>query len=178
MMYLNDESLTFNYMEDDEIQILELPYKGDNLSMILMLPKENNISILESQFNWNQTQERLSHMTKESVRITIPKFTFETEYSLKEVLQSMGMQQPFTMDADFSGMNGNKDLYIDKVLHNAFVQVDEVGTEAAAATTVHISLTSLPPPEIEFTADHPFIFFIQHNQTGNILFLGKIMNPQ
>jgi serpin B len=178
MMSLNDEKITFNYTEDDDVQILELPYKGENLSMILLLPKENNVSSLENQLSWSKIDEWLQSMSEQSVNIKIPKFTFETEYSLKETLQSMGMQDPFSMDADFSGIDGRKDLFIDKVLHNAFIQVDETGTEAAAATTVHIALTSIPPSNIEFHADHPFLFLIQQTQTGNILFLGKVTHPQ
>ena len=178
MMQMNDESITFNYMENNDTQFLELPYKGDNLSMLFLLPKDNDITSLEQQLSWSILHEWTQSMSKNSVNIKIPKFTFETKYSLKEPLKSMGMVNPFTSSADFSGMNGYKNLFIDKVLHNAFIQVDETGTEAAAATTVTMVLTSMPPSEIVFHADHPFLFFIQHNQTGNILFMGKVTNPE
>ena len=116
-------------------------------------------------------------LTAPAVEVFLPKFTLETEYSLKQALMDMGMKVPFTEEADFSGMNGNKDLQIEKVIHKAFVEVKEEGTEAAAATSVHMTLTSAPD-SVTFNANHPFIFLIQHESTGNILFMGKICNPE
>ena len=89
----------------------------------------------------------------------------------------MGMSIPFTFDADFSGMNGKQDLYIEKIMHKAFIEVNEKGTEAAGATSVNMVLTSVPDG-IVFNANHPFTFMIQHKETGTILFMGKIINPQ
>ena len=110
--------------------------------------------------------------------IYIPKFTFETKYFMKDVLIEMGMPTAFSMNADFSGMDGTRLLYIDFVIHQAFVEVNEEGTEAAAATAVGMKLTAMPEPDYKiFRADHPFIFIIQERETGNILFLGKVVDP-
>ena len=98
---------------------------------------------------------------------------------MKQTLASMGMPLAFSNGADFSGMTGKRDLFIDDVIHEAFVSVDEAGTEAAAATAVVMKLTSAPiGPPVEFTVDHPFIFLIRDIETGTILFVGRVMNPQ
>lgn len=179
MMHLDEEDVTFNYTETDELQLIELPYDGNNVSMVILLPKENNISTVEANLNWNKFSTWTEAFQKKQVKIILPKFKLETEYDLGNHLIEMGMEKPFTPSADFSGMDGRKDLFIGKVLHNGFVQVDEIGTEAAAATTVHMKLTSIPPSdELVFNADHPFLFFIRHKQTENILFMGKVTNPE
>lgn len=178
MMTFSKSDLEFNYTETDDLQILELPYKGDKLSMIILLPKENNISIVEKILNRDNLSKWVNSMTKREVKVILPKFKLETEYSLKNYLMNMGMIIPFsTAKADFSGMTGRKDLFIEKVKHKAFIEVNEEGTEAAAATSVHMSLTAVGPEPIEFNADHPFVFLIIHKETGVILFMGKLMNP-
>ena len=109
--------------------------------------------------------------------IFLPKFEFETKYFMKDTLSVMGMPTAFTWPgADFSGMDGTQNLYISQVIHQAFVKVDEEGTEAAAATAVVIKITGVRPSNI-FRADHPFIFIIQQKDTGNILFLGRVVDP-
>lgn len=172
MMRLSD--IEFNYTETGDLQILKLPYKGNDLSMIIVLPKENNVSIAESTLsavnlaNWNSSLRDIE------IQVNIPKFKFETEYNLNDILMDMGMIDAFTGAADFSGMGGTKNLLISGVLHKAFVEVNEEGTEAAAATSVIV--TAKYVPDI-FNADHPFVFLIQHEETGAILFMGKAMNP-
>ncbi len=166
----------FNYTETDDLQILELPYNGDDVSMLIVLPKENNISIAEQAINPETVTEWRNSFVVSDLDVSIPKFKLETEYDLKDYLKKMGMIISFTTDADFSGMTGNKDLYIGKVTHKAFVEVNEEGTEAAAATSVHMVLTAIPEV-ISFNADHPFIFLIQHKETGTILFMGRIVDP-
>ncbi len=107
----------------------------------------------------------------------MPKFEFESEFRLKETLSAMGMPVAFSSSADFSEMTGNRELFIQEVIHKAFVSVDEAGTEAAAATAV-IMPTAMPPSElVEFTIDRPFIFLIRDIETGTILFVGRVMNP-
>jgi len=113
----------------------------------------------------------------QQVNLTMPKFEFESEFSLKKILTAMGMPVAFSADADFSGMTGNRDLFIDDVLHKAFVSVDEAGTEAAAATAVIMTLTAVPAPPVEVTVDRPFIFLIRDIETGAILFVGRVVNP-
>jgi serpin B len=121
----------------------------------------------------------LNNLHEQEVEIYLPKFKIEYGMSLTNNLKDMGMKSAFTPDfADFSGMDGTRYLYISDVLHKAFVNVDEEGTEAAAATAVGIHLTSLPPPLPVFRADHPFIFLIRDNSTGSILFMGRISNPK
>ncbi|MFO8078120.1 MAG: serpin family protein [Thermoplasmatota archaeon] len=179
MMQLDDDDISFNYTETDDFQMLELPYDGNNVSMIVLLPKENNISTIEQQISWENISDWEQTFQEKQVKVILPKFEMETTYNLGQHLIEMGMQIPFTTNADFSGMDGRRDLFIGKVLHNAFVKVDETGTEAAAATTVHMELTAIPPSDqLVFNADHPFLFFIQHKQTNNILFMGKITNPE
>jgi serpin B len=177
MMRVARPDLSFRYYETDELQILELPYKGDNLSMMIILPKENNISEVEGMMTYDNLMSWRNSLAATAVEVFLPKFTLETEYNLKQVLVDMGMNIPFTDEADFSGMNGNKELHIEKVIHKAFVEVTEEGTEAAGATSVHMVLTSTPN-SVTFNANHPFIFLIQHESTGNILFMGKMCNPE
>jgi serpin B len=177
MMSRTDKNATFNYTETDKLQILEMPYSGNDTSMLVLLPKENetldsaNLS-LENLAAWR------NNLTKQRVDVYFPKFKFETKYFMKETLSDMGMPTAFSDAADFSGMTGKKDLFISFVIHQAFVEVDEKGTEAAAATAVIVEVTSAGPQEIPvFRADHPFIFVIQQKDTGNILFFGRVMDP-
>ncbi|MGM0401947.1 MAG: serpin family protein, partial [Chloroflexota bacterium] len=115
-------------------------------------------------------------MTRTSVNITMPKLSYEWDTSLKDTLEAMGMPAAFDAGADFSGMTGSPDLFIDDVVHKAFVAVDEEGTEAAAATGV-VMAESAPLSPVEFTADHPFIFLIRDRETETILFVGRVMDP-
>jgi len=176
-MVLKESENSFNYSETEDMQILELPYKGDDVSMIVILPKENNITLVEEKLYNNNWQSWLDSMYQTNVNIFLPKFTFKTEYNLKDLLIDMGLDIAFSPYADFSGMNGLGGLFIEKVLHKAFVEVNEEGSEAAAATTVHMTLTAMPEPTKVFDADHPFIFLIQHKETDTILFMGSVENP-
>lgn len=177
-MVLTGSEESFNYSETDDLQILELPYKGDAVSMIIILPKENNISSVEQMLNNENLATWMDSMYPTVVDIYLPKFTHKTEYNLKEMLIAMGMDIAFSPDADFSGMNGYGDLFIEKVLHKAFIEVNEKGTEAAAATTVHILERATPEQPKVFDANHPFIYLIQHKETETILFMGKVVDPQ
>ena len=177
-MVLTGSEESFNYGETDDLQILELPYKGDAVSMIIILPKENNISSVDQILNNENLATWMDSMYPTDVDIYLPKFTYKTEYNLKEMLMAMGMDISFTPGADFSGMNGYGGLFIEKVLHKAFVEVNEEGTEAAAATTVHVMESSISEPPKVFDADHPFLYLIQHKETGTILFMGKVVDPQ
>jgi len=177
-MALTGSEKSFNYTETDDLQILELPYKGDAVSMIIILPKENNISSVEQMLNNENLATWMDSMYPTDVDIYLPKFTFKTEYNLKEMLIAMGMDIAFRSDADFSVMNGYGGLFIEKVLHKAFIEVNEKGTEAAAATTVHILERTAPEPPKIFDANHPFLYLIQHKETETILFMGKVVDPQ
>jgi serpin B len=177
-MVLTGSEESFNYTETDDLQILELPYKGDAVSMIILLPKENNISSVEQMLNNENLAIWMDSMYPTDVDIYLPKFTYKTEYNLKEMLIAMGMDIAFSYNADFSGMNGFGGLFIDKVLHKAFVEVNEEGTEAAAATTVHVMESAMPGEPKVLDVDHPFLYLIQHKETGTILFMGKVVDPQ
>jgi len=175
MMNMDPEKAKFNYAKTEDLQILELPYKGDEVSMLVLLPKESLDSI-ESSLTAEKLEEYKSLMKETKLGLILfPKFEFGEKYFMKDVLSKLGMSTAFSDAADFSGMTGKKDLYIDFVIHQSYIKVDEKGTEAAAATGVGMKLVSMP--ENVFMADHPFIFIIQEKDTGNILFLGRIINP-
>ncbi|MFH1895021.1 MAG: serpin family protein [archaeon] len=181
MMSLKKGEEEFNYGETEELQIIEMPYKGKEISMIVLLPK-NSLQETESMLSPEKLDEWKKLMHKKDVYVYFPKFTFETEYSLNEKLAEMGMPTAFSENnADFTGMfdstKTTENLFISQVIHKAFVKVDEEGTEAAAATAVVMGATSAMPDFTEFRADHPFIFLIQENSTGSILFIGKVADP-
>ena len=178
MMRRTDEEATFNYVENDKLQILEMPYSGEELSMLILLPKDDNLKGLENSITVDQLSKWKKDLEEQRVKIFIPKFKFETKSFMAKTLKEMGMPVAFSDSADFSGMTGKKDLKIDEVIHQAFVEVNEEGTEAAAATAVIMAAGLSKEPKIPvFRADHPFIFLIQENNTGNILFMGRVVNP-
>ena len=178
MMQPTSQKSTFNYTQNKDLQILEMPYAGEDLSMLILLPLDDDIEVLENSFTIEKLTEWKKSLRRRKVNIYIPKFKFETKYFMKNTLSDLGMPTAFTNSADFSGMTGTKDLKIDKVIHQAFIEVNEEGTEAAAATGIGVGMkTSMPPPTPIFKADHPFIFIIQQNETGNILFMGRVNNP-
>lgn len=177
MMYQTDR---FGYAEDDDVQVLELPYTGDDLSMVILLPKEKGgIGEIEKMLTVEKLDGWLADLRKRNVVVAVPRFKMTREFSLGNVLKSMGMPLAFSGQADFSGMTGSRDLFISAVIHKAFVEVNEEGTEAAAATAVTMMRTAIPArPDPVFRADHPFIFMIRDVNSGAILFLGRVMNPQ
>ncbi len=170
------------YMENDMLSMLELPYSEDKMSMVFILPKEKDgIADLEKNFNYKNYNSWYKNMYSQKVIIGIPKFKIDFYVDLSKVLEAMGMEESFSDNADFSGITGYKDLKIDKVVHKAFIEVNESGTEAAAATAVIMiekSSTANPKPPTRFIADHPFIYLIKDNKTGAILFMGKVVNPK
>ncbi|CEG12416.1 Uncharacterized serpin-like protein MA_3388 (modular protein) [groundwater metagenome] len=179
MMYMKPDKDIFNYIETDKLQILELPYKGDKISMLILLPKENYTL---DDIKENLTSENFENLKKQMHEtkldeIYIPKFKFETKYFMEKTLRDMGMPTAFSIDADFSGMTGKGDLFISAVIHQAFVDVNEEGTEAAAATGVVMMKGAAVMQLKIFKADHPFIFIIQDKEKGNILFLGRVSDP-
>jgi len=178
MMNMEPDKARFNYADTGNLQILELPYKGDKISMLILLPKKN-LKAIESNLTAEKLNEYKSQMKETKLEaISFPKFEFDTKYFLKDTLKALGMPTAFSSPkADFSGMTGKKNLFIDFVIHQAYVKVDEKGTEAAAATAVGMTMSAVRVPRNVFRADHPFIFVIQEKNTGNILFLGRVVNP-
>jgi len=168
---------SFGYTEGEGYQAVELLYDGGELSMVILLPEAGNFQAFEEGLQAQQICDVISGLQPTEVALTMPKFEFDSEFSLKDTLAGMGMPIAFSSDADFSGMTGNPELFISDVVHKAFVAVDEAGTEAAAATAVIMKLTAVPEPPVEVTLDHPFIFLIRDIETGAILFVGRVMNP-
>ncbi|XP_070261920.1 leukocyte elastase inhibitor-like [Myotis yumanensis] len=185
MMY-QKSTFPFGYIEDLKCRVLELPYQGWDLSMVILLPDDiedeaTGLKKIEEQL----TLEKLHEWTKPEnlrsikVNVHLPRFKLEESYNLNSHLVSLGIEDLFNSKADLSGMSRARDLFISKIIHKSFVEVNEEGTEAAAAATALIAFgCALMPKTVEnFVADHPFIFFIRHNPSTNILFLGRLSSP-
>ena len=175
MMY---EQESFNYGSGDGYQVVELPYDGNELTMVILLPDQGEFDSFESTLTGQSVTGIIQGMKNQTVQLSMPKFTIEQSFGLKGALTALGMGDAFTPDlADFSGMDGKKDLYIQDVVHKAFIAVDEAGTEAAAASGVIVGTTSMPSDIVKLEINRPFIYLIRDVQTGSILFLGRVMNP-
>ncbi|MDE2816615.1 MAG: serpin family protein [Chloroflexota bacterium] len=175
----------FSYAAGDGYQVVDLPYAGFALSMIIMLPDKGQFAAFEASLDAALVDRIVANFGERLVELDLPKFTYESQFRLGETLRSMGMSDAFASDAaDFSGMDGKsclagdpECLYIREVVHKAFVSVDEKGTEAAAATAVVMQTESAPPPRVKVTVDRPFIFLIRDRATGSILFVGRVTHP-
>jgi serpin B len=176
-MMKTGQDVSFRYLKEDGYQVVELPYIGNQVSMLVVVPDQGKFEEIENRFSIEELNRILDGLSYSPVALTFPKFEFETEISLAGTLSIMGMPTAFSDVADFSGMTGAKDLFISDVFHKAFVSVDEEGTEAAAATAVEMSLTSMPESPIELTVDRPFLFLIREHETGTVLFMGRVVNP-
>jgi serpin B len=168
---------SYAYYQGDGFQVVALPYVGGQVSMLVIIPDEGTFKEFEAGFSSEQLDEIVSKMTYSPIALKFPKFEFESEISLAQTLAAMGMPEAVSTAADFSGMTGDKDLFISDVFHKAFVGVDEEGTEAAAATAVIMSLTSAPMDPLQLTVDRPFLFAIREHQTNSILFMGRLVSP-
>lgn len=167
----------FNVYQGDGLSLLELPYQGNDFSMLVILPNEDrSIGEIEKGLSVDHLNEYISKLAEKEVRLMLPKFKFDAEYQLKPVLSNMGMPIAFSNTANFSRMSRSNDLKVDEIFHKAFVEVSEEGTEAAAATAVVIVLKSISLT-VDFFANRPFIFIIRENTDGNILFMGRVTNP-
>jgi serpin B len=177
-MLSTEQQKTLSYVAGDGWQAVALPYKGGLTGMVIIVPDAGNFETFESTLTAERYNEILAAMQVQEVILSMPKFTFETQFELKDILGGMGMVDAFDPNAaDFSGIDGQNDLYISDAIHKAFVAVDEKGTEAAAATVV-VMMTSLMPEGIELTIDRPFFFFIRDVPSGTILFLGRVVDPR
>ena len=173
-----DQEATVKYAEVDDLQILGLLYRGDSLSMLALLPKEiDGLEQLEDSLSAENLDSWRSHLSETKVHIFLPKFRVTCEFRLDKTLQAMGMVDAFILGkADFAGMTGTHELFISAVIHKAYVDVNEEGTEAAAATGAILAPGRFAEPPT-FRADHPFLFLIQENKTGSILFMGRVTDP-
>jgi serpin B len=173
---------SFGYVDRGALQLLEIPYYREELSMILFLPKSvDGLPRLEQSMTPTNMEDLLSRLRPVSeVIVSLPRFKVTSQYDLNEPLGQMGMQMAFDpARADFSGMTGNRDFSLSDVVHKAFVDVNEEGTEAAAATGVvsrHMALGPSSQPPI-FRADHPYLFLIRDKRSGGILFMGRVADP-
>lgn len=174
----------FNYFDGTTFRALEIPYKSDELSMIVLLPNDvGGLAALEQSMTAENTRQWLSQLRPvQKVILTLPRFKMTQQFGLAGTLRAMGMGTAFDENtADFSGMIGDRKpgLFISAVIHKAYVDVNEEGTEAAAATgiTMHAAAAMRPQPPVVFRADHPFVFMIRDNRSEAILFMGRVENP-
>lgn len=172
----------FRYAEDDDVQVLELTYGKNDLAMRVFLPRKvDGLAAFEQQMTAQRIAGTVSGLQEQDVIVSLPRVTMESQFSLADTLQAMGMKLAFDPDrADFKGMTTAEQLFISAVIHKAFVKVDEEGTEAAAATAVGMRANAMPvrrPKPKEFKADHPFVFEIVHQPTGAVLFMGRMAAP-
>jgi serpin B len=176
---LMSQRRTFNYYSNEQIQYLRLPYKQGDFCMDIILPKAaDGLSDLEATLKSEDLNDWPRRARPTDVQVFLPRFKMDLSFSMKQTLEAMGMPRAFSGSAEFGGMTSNADLQISEVFHKAFVEVDEKGTEAAAATGAVIALASARPTEpIVFRADRPFLMLLRHQPTGLILFLGRVTKP-
>lgn len=174
------QTASFGYAEGDGYQAVELPYDKNELSMVILLPQAGKFQTFESMLGASHAAALVQDLKRKPVDLTMPKFKFDSSFTLADALQAMGMRDAFTYGpANFSGMDGTRNLFISQVIHKAFVAVDEQGTEAAAATAVIVAAgAAIPEPPVTVTIDRPFVFLIRDIQSGAILFVGRVVNPK
>jgi serpin B len=179
--FMHRES-SFSYFDGGTFQLLEIPYKSKELSLVVLLPKDRSgLPALEQSLTASNTQQWLSQVVqRDKVIVALPKFKSTQQFELGGTLGAMGMAQAFSGSADFSGMTGKRDFAISEVIHKAYIDVNEEGTEAAAATAVGFRALAMRGPVEQppvFRADHPFIFLIRDNRSSSILFMGRMADP-
>jgi len=169
---------SFPYATGDGWQAVELPYVGEELAMVFLVPEAGRFAEVEGLLGGGLLDEVVAGLEGVEVRLALPKFEFRFKASVADLLKAMGMPTAFDPNAaDFSGMSAEDALFISDVIHEAFIKVDEEGTEAAAATAVIMDLTSAPIEVVDLTIDRPFLFSLYDRETGEILFLGRVLNP-
>lgn len=170
---------TYAYKSTAQYEVIDLPYQGGGESMIIIMPIVDEFEKLEKELNAFTLKEITSDLKPQKIDLTMPQFSLQSSFALRDVLIELGMLNAFApLSANFSGIDGTRDLYIDKLEHKTFINVDENGTEAAAASGAAVGLTAMDEnPSIPVVINHPFIFVIQDNETGLILFIGRVLNP-
>ena len=180
MMRQDDEGAWFYYLETGGLQVLQMPYAGGRLSMMILLPHDQDIASLERTLSSEDLNQWRDSLEERRVDVYLPRFKLKANYFLPEILADLGMPTAFSEMADFTGISPDRPLFISQVIHQAYVDVNEQGTEAAAATAVEMaeSAAGSEEPEIPvFRADHPFLILIADDETGCILFLGRVSDP-
>ncbi len=168
---------SFNYVQGDGYQAVELPYEEGQLSMLVLIPDEGRFEAFENSLDLSLVDDVIAGLYSQTLILALPKFQFDSSFGLKQALSAMGMQQAFSDVADFSGITGGRDLFISDVIHKAYVSVNEAGTEAAAASAVIMVASGMPSEPLTLSINRPFIFLIRDIPTGSILFIGRVMNP-
>ncbi|MCK5097647.1 MAG: serpin family protein, partial [Desulfobacteraceae bacterium] len=168
---------SFRYYAEKSFQMIELPYSQSDLSMMVLLPdKDLDFSVFETSLNACFFKENIKNLKKQKIQLSLPKFSFSTPYTMSGILKKMGMTDAFTRRADFSRIDGTRNLYISEIFHKAFIQVNEKGTQASAGSGAVMGLGGISSNPL-FIADHPFIFFIFDRFSNTILFMGRVTNP-
>lgn len=174
----------YSYYDGGTFQALKLPYAGDEISMVVLLPKDKEgLAALEKSFTTGAASDWIRKLEPvDKVILTLPRFTMTQQFELSSALGAMGLSQAFSDSADFSGMTGKPDFAISAAIHKAFIDVNEQGTEAAAATSIVMRATAMrrevpEPPPIVFRADHPFLIILLDARSGSMLFLGRVADP-
>lgn len=171
-------SQQFGSFQGDGFTAVELPYAGNQVSMFLLVPDTGKFEEFEQNLTATQWEKIRQQIQPSQVKLSMPRFTFISDYNMNETLIKLGMTDAFNPNAaDFSGMDGTRSLYIQRVQHKAFIKLDEKGTEAAAATAVVVRKMSMPSQQVEIKVDRPFLFLIQDKPSGAILFVGRVLNP-
>jgi serine protease inhibitor len=175
-----NNSVSSWYYEDQYCEIIDIPYSKKEISLLIILPKSyKKTKKLEKKLNYEYYLNYIENKSRKRIQLALPKFKIESEFDLNESLNQLGIKEAFTMSADFSGITKDEKLYISKVIHKANIELDEEGTEAAAATAVVMRKTTAMTIEdvVEFKANRPFIYLIRNNKTNTIYFIGKVLNP-
>jgi serpin B len=165
-----------SYARDSGYQAAAIPYDGQELSMVIILPDRGTLASFEKALDAAKLAEILGRLQSTAVHLSLPRFKIDYKLELVQVLKALGMVDAFSMKADFSGINGKRDLYVSGAFHKAFIEVDETGTEAAAATAAVVTLKGSVAGET-LKADRPFIFLIRDDETGAVLFIGRVVDP-
>jgi serpin B len=172
------QTLTARYARVGQVQAVELPYNGAQLAMLILVPDLGALPAFEGSLDYAEYRAIVDALDEHQVHMGLPKFRFDYAVSPVDALRALGMVDAFDSSlADFSGIDGARDLYISDILHKAFVAVDEKGTEAAAATAVIVGTTSMPGEPVTLTINRPFLVVIRDIPTDTILFLGRVANP-
>ena len=177
-MMATEDPVSLSYAQGEGYQAVELPYQGGQMSMLILVPDAGRFEAFEAALDAGRVETILGQIQSQVVILRMPKFSYTSDFELAKTLAALGMPVAFRhREADFSGMDGTRDLFIGDVFHKAFVAVDEAGTEAAAATAVVMKAIAMPLFDVELTVDRPFVFLILDLETGTILFVGRVLNP-
>jgi len=169
---------SFAYAEGPDYQAVELPYDGHQIAMVILLPAQGQFEAFEGSLAAKRVEGILEGLAERQVALTMPRFEFESGCDLGTALTAMGMPLAFTLQADFSGMTADGELFISDVIHRATISVGEVGTEAAAATAGVMPPSAIPEDLVTVAVDRPFVFLIRDVPTGTLLFLGRVVDPR